>query len=438
MRKGAPRAVRPSRDQESRVNESRRHANAAPAAAARNSSAAAAKASAAAAKASAAKAEAAASATAAVEARQRPLWRARDIGIVVLAILATIAAAKVAAPLLVPVVLGLLGSYALRPLVTWLEQVRVPRWAGTLIVLTSFLAALGTAGWWLADDVAAAVAELPAAARKLRGIVHDWQQTGPGPISHVQEAATELGKTAAEVAGQRSAETTRAAAPAAPSPPTLASRLTENATLAIGLVGQLSIALLFTALMLTAGDAFRRKLVRIVGSSLARRRITVEILDEIDTQVQRQLLILVGVNLLIALVCWLAFGVAGLDRAALWATIVGLLHFVPYAGAVIATFFIGAVALVQTGSLPAALGFAVLTATITIAIGFLLMGWWQGRAVSMNAVATFAALLFFGWLWGAWGLIIGGPLMAIVKVCADRIESLKPLGELLGGNAPPR
>lgn len=375
------------------------------------------------------KAEAAAAAAAV--ARDRPLWRARDIAIVSLAILAIIAAAKIAEPLLLPVVLGLLGSYALRPLVTGLQRAKMPRWLGALVVMGSLLAALGAAGWWLADDVAAAVSELPSAARKLRSMVHQWQETGPGPISHVQEAATELGKTAAEVAGQQPVETQRVAPPAAPAT-TLWSRLTDNAALVIGLVSQIAIALLLAGLMLAAGDKFRRKLVHLVGHSLARRRITVEILDEIDTQVQRQLMILVACNLLIALSCWVAFLVAGLGRAALWATIVGLLHFIPYAGTAIATIAIGAVALVQAGSLATAFGFAALTATIAIAIGFLLMGWWQGRAVRMNAVATFVALLFFGWLWGAWGLIIGGPLMAIVKVCADRIEALKPLGEILG------
>jgi len=44
----------------------------------------------------------------------------------------------------------------------------------------------------------------------------------------------------------------------------------------------------------------------------------------------------------------------------------------------------------------------------------------------------FIALLFFGWLWGVWGLLLGGPLVAIAKVICDRVESLKPLGELLG------
>lgn len=364
------------------------------------------------------------------EARQRPLWQARDIGIVVLAVLAIIAAAKIAAELLIPVVLGLMVSYALKPLVTWLERFRIPRAFGALLVMIGLFGAIGTAGWWLADDVAAAVADLPTAARKLRSMVQHWQQDGgPGAISHVQEAATELGKTATEVAGG-----TPSTSPAQPSPPpqTLGTRVAENMALFVGLIGQLSIAFLLAAFMLAAGDSFRRKLVRIVGHSLSRRRITVEILDEIDLSVQHQLLILVACNLLIAGVAWAAFGVAGLQRAALWATIVGALHFIPYVGTLMATVLIGLVALVQTGSFTTALGYAALTFTLAIAIGFVLMSWWMGRAVRMNVVATFVTLLFFGWLWGAWGLILGGPLMAIVKVCADRIEHLKSLGEILG------
>jgi predicted PurR-regulated permease PerM len=45
----------------------------------------------------------------------------------------------------------------------------------------------------------------------------------------------------------------------------------------------------------------------------------------------------------------------------------------------------------------------------------------------VNAAVLFIALLFFGWLWGVWGL-----LLAIAKVVFDRVESLKPAGELLG------
>jgi predicted PurR-regulated permease PerM len=363
-----------------------------------------------------------------VAANDAPTWRARDVALVTLAILAVIAAAKFAGALVVPVVLGILLSYALRPLVARLEKVRVPRALGALLVMSALVAGLGASVWALAGDLSAAVAELPAGARKLRGIVHRWQQAGPGPITHMKEAATELGKTAAEVAGQSPASTP---APASAGP-TLESRLGENAAAVFTVFGQIAGAGLLATILLASGDAHRRRLVRIAGPSLARRRITIEILDEIDVQVQRQLLILAGANLLIALLAWPAFAALGLDRAPMWAALVGLLHFIPYAGTPIATIVVGVVALLQFDSVATALGLSGVTATIALTIGFGLVTWLQGRAVSMNAAATFVALLFFGWLWGAWGLLLGGPLLAAFKVVADRIEAMAPIGELLG------
>jgi predicted PurR-regulated permease PerM len=49
----------------------------------------------------------------------------------------------------------------------------------------------------------------------------------------------------------------------------------------------------------------------------------------------------------------------------------------------------------------------------------------------MNTTAVFVALLFWGWLWGVWGLLFAIPIMGMVKVFAERIEDLHPLAELL-------
>jgi predicted PurR-regulated permease PerM len=58
--------------------------------------------------------------------------------------------------------------------------------------------------------------------------------------------------------------------------------------------------------------------------------------------------------------------------------------------------------------------------------------WMAGRIARMNATAVFIGLLFWGWLWGAWGLLLGIPLIVILKVIAERIEGLQPIAELLG------
>jgi predicted PurR-regulated permease PerM len=62
----------------------------------------------------------------------------------------------------------------------------------------------------------------------------------------------------------------------------------------------------------------------------------------------------------------------------------------------------------------------------------LFVTWLQSRFARVNAAVLFIALLFFGWLWGVSGLLLGAPLVAIIKVICDRVESLKPVGELLG------
>ena len=69
---------------------------------------------------------------------------------------------------------------------------------------------------------------------------------------------------------------------------------------------------------------------------------------------------------------------------------------------------------------------------VAAVIGSLVMTWLQSRFARVNAAVLFIALLFFGWLWGVWGLLLGAPLLAIAKVICDRVEPLKPAGALLG------
>jgi predicted PurR-regulated permease PerM len=46
------------------------------------------------------------------------------------------------------------------------------------------------------------------------------------------------------------------------------------------------------------------------------------------------------------------------------------------------------------------------------------------------------SLIFWGWLWGIWGMFISVPLTAVLKIMAERIEGLRPLAVLLGAGKP--
>jgi len=353
-----------------------------------------------------------------------------EIATISVAIVVTVGAAKIAEPFLVPVVAGILLSYALRPVVTALEGWHVPRMAASMVVISVLIALLAAVGYAIRDDVGAAVAELPGAARKLRMAVAESNRDAPGPMTHVKEAAAELDRAAAEATG-------KAATPAAAAPPSgmaaqFQSFVEEQSGKAMVVLSEVVFAMLLALFLLAAGDTFRRKVARIAGESLARRRVTVEVLNEIDSQVQRYLVTLLVANIMIGLATWGALAAMGLPNAGMWGAVTGILHVIPYAGAAVATAAIGVAMFLHSSSIGLAIAAMVVVGTIATAIGIALTTYLQGRASRMNAVAVFVSVLFFGWLWGGWGLLLGFPLLAVLKAVSDRVESMHAVSELLG------
>lgn len=353
--------------------------------------------------------------------------RPHEIALVVIATIVVLAAAKLAAEFLVSVVAGILLAYALQPPVTKLEQAGLPRGIAASLVLLALVGATVATAWWLRHDAAAVVAELPEAARKFREAIRSDGR--PGPLAHVQQAAAELDKAAAEAQGK---PVVPKPDPAPPVSSVLSNQVAAHGAALIELAGQLGIAATMALFLLAAGDTFRRKLLRIVGGPLSQRRVTVEILNEIDVQVQRYLLVMLLTNVLLALACWAAFEVIGLPRPALWATVVGVMHFIPYVGGILGGVAVGVAAFIESGSVSTALFALSATMVLVLAMGMGFNTWLQGRACKMNPVSVFIAVLLFGWLWGGWGLLLGAPIAAVVKVIADRVDGLKPFGELLG------
>ena len=352
-----------------------------------------------------------------------------DIAIIVIAIVTAIAAARVAEPFLVPVVVGILLSYTLRPLVSAAERMHVPRFVGAGLVIVLLFSLLSVAAWSLRDDFSAAIAELPGVARKLRLVAEESARDSKSKITQVKAAAAELDRAASVASGKPATPV------AAPSTTSMTSQiqgfLATQSSNALAVVSQILVAFLLAFFLLTAGDKFRRKVARLAGESLARRRITVEVLNEIDTQIQGYMLTLLVSNGLIALCAWGGLAILGVSNAGMWGIVVGLLHIVPYAGTIIAVLAVGAAALLDSGSVSAALSAMALILAIATVIGVGFTTWLQGRACRINAVATFVGVLFFGWLWGGWGLLLGMPLLAVLKSIADRVETMQPVRELL-------
>lgn len=359
-----------------------------------------------------------------------PKLTAIEIAALVIATLAVIAAARVAEPFLVPVIAGILLAYALRPLVSGLERWRVPRGIAAALVIAMVAGVVSFAAYAIKDDVSAAVAELPGAAHKLRMAINDATGRTPSAMTHVKAAAAELDKAAAEASGKPAGAAEPP--PAEPVASQFQVMVTRQSGKAFEVMSELVLAVLLAFFLLAAGDTFRRKVAHLAGESLARRRVTVEVLNQIDAQVQNYLLTLLFTNALVGLATWGMLVLFQLPNAGMWGAFTALLHVIPYAGTVVAAAGIGIAIFLHTGSVTTALLGVAGLAVIATLIGIVLLTWLQGRAARMNAVAVFVGVLFFGWLWGGWGLLLGLPILAVVKSIADRVEALHPVSELLG------
>ena len=367
----------------------------------------------------------------------------RSNAIVVLALIAVVVFLHWAQAVLIPITLSVFLSYSLKPIVNWLQRrAKLPKAVGAAATLAVILGAVGWGLNSLQPEALDVLDIVPRATEKFIIAIRGNPREPASAVEKMKKAATEIEKAANTATTTTTTitttTTTRAAPPPpirpAPDTPTFKVRdyvLMGTANLIVGL-GQLVVVIALAYFLLVAGDSFRRTLIRISGDSLTKKKITMQILDQIDLQIQRYLLVQIVSSALLALLAWAAFAWIGLNNALFWACVGGVLHLIPYAGPTALVVITALVAYVQFDTLqPVAMIVGVTLALVGV-IGLLLVPWLTQRVGRINAVMVFVALLFWGWLWGVWGLLLGVPIVMAVKAVCERVEDLRPLSEFLG------
>lgn len=355
---------------------------------------------------------------------------ARGVALGVMATVAVIFALEWAQGLVISLLLGILFAYTLNPLVAALEKIRVPRAVGTSLVMASVVGLLMFGAWSLRGQAQTIIAQLPAAASKLSAGLDTVREQQRENMRNVQRAARAVEK---------------ATNPALPGPKPRAMHVIvdpptfqlDNLILAGSkgifiFLGQTAMVIFLVFFLLIAGDTFKRKLVRLTGPSLSKRKITVHILDDINGSIQRYMFMLLLTNSLLGALTWIAFRWIGLENAGLWGLTAGLLHVIPYFGPVLTAGATGMAAFMQYKTFSAALMVAGVSLAIATVVGIFVTTWMAGRIAKMNTAAVFISLLFWGWLWGVWGMLLSIPIIVILKVISQHIEQLHPVAELLG------
>ncbi len=358
--------------------------------------------------------------------------RIRNVTLAVLAVAAVVFLLEHAWPILLPIMLAILASYAFDPIVRWLSRRRVPRAIAAVVVLTAFAGGTAYGVYSLSDDALEIVEDLPASAKKLRESWHELRGH-TGAVQTLTKAVAEIEKTAEAAPGptpQPDPGVTRVQVEEKPLD--LSRYLLWGSLGVVGFTGQAVIIVFLSYFLLASGDLYRRKLVKLAGPTLSRKRVTVQILNDITAQIERFLFVQMITCALVALVSALAFGWIGLERAVFWGLLAGLFNSIPYFGPLIVMCGVAAVAFLQFGTFDKTAQVAGLSLLITSLEGLLLTPYLLGRHLRMNGAAVFVGLLFWGWIWGVWGMLVAMPMMVIIKSICDHVEDLKGLGELLG------
>ncbi|HUR20547.1 MAG TPA: AI-2E family transporter [Vicinamibacterales bacterium] len=350
----------------------------------------------------------------------------------IMAIIAVLFLLKYAQDVFIPLVLAGLLFYALAPVVDGLQKLRVPRALASALVLLTLLGGLVWTTYSVRDEAISVIENLPKAARNLRTALRPGKGEPESTIGKIQKAATELDKTTAE------------AIPPPPTPEGVVRVQVEEPTLGatefvrwgstqiVSMVSQGLMVLLLAFFLLLADDLLKRKLLKNFGTSLSRKKITIQILNQIGTQVGRFLLVQLSTSALVAVVTGLALWWLGLEQAMFWGIAAGLLNAIPYMGPIIVTTCLGMVGFMQFGTLSMAMASGGIALLITTLEGWFLTPSLLGKAAQMNQVAVFISLILWSWLWGTWGVFLAVPMMMVIKAVCDHVDDLKPWGEFLG------
>jgi predicted PurR-regulated permease PerM len=333
-------------------------------------------------------------------AKADPRTSSPRVAIWILAIVATIWFLREARDLLIPIALGILVSYALEPVVAWLERHGVKRPLGAGLVMLSILAAAAAVVYAFRGDALAMIRALPQTIQHARESVLSWIGISPDALAGAKPAAQPSG-----------------------------SGLGPGTVLALG--GHLVVVYFLVFFVLMSSPRFRQRLVEASSANAEKRKTTAVILDDINGQIQRYLLVLLVTALMVGAATWAVLAWLNVQHALLWGVLAGLLNSIPYFGPVIVCGGLFVVGLTQGGGMSQAWQMAGAALLITSLEGWLVTPALMGKVERMSALAVFVGLVVWIWLWGEWGTILAVPMLAVIKSVADHVDGLKRFGRLM-------
>lgn len=368
---------------------------------------------------------------------REPVFLARGMksALVIIAFACVIFFLRYARDFLIPMAMALVFAAVLDPITRRLRAIGINASIAAGLTVLIALFALGGSIYLVSDDFVAAVEKLPALSQGLKDRAKTEQAAAPSTVTKLSETAKNLEEAASTLSGTPTPSTKpapRAEVRVESRPSWLRAQLATGSTTVLEVIGQVLLALLITHFILASGPMLRRKLLRASGNHPKHRELMRRILSQSCKQVQMYVVIMLVTNVAVAIAVWPVFYFRGFEQPGLWAIFAGVLHIVPYVGSAAIAASAAVVSYLGSPDILDAVNSGLIVLVVVSLVATLLSTWLQSRTSRMNQVAIFVGIMFWGWLWGLWGLFLGAPIVVIVKVICDNVLSLRGAARLLG------
>jgi predicted PurR-regulated permease PerM len=345
-----------------------------------------------------------------------PPLNVRSLALTGLFLLSVLATLKVASTFLIPLTLAILLNFVFASTIRALGRLRVPAPLGAALVLGCLIGAVTFGIYQLAVPARNWLTKLPETARDIEYKLKDVKQS--------MRAMTKAGQEVDRLTHMEDGEKTQKVEVRKP---TLGETLLEPTQDFVISAGTVLILLFF---LLASGDLFLRKLVAVLPR-FEDKKAAVEITRQIEHDISGYLFSISMINVIFGAAIGVAMFFLGMPNPLLWGVMAGLLHFVPFLGAMVGIGVVTLVAAVTLEGLGAILLVPATYLALNLLEEYVAVPFVVGRRLLLNPVVLFIWLIFWGWLWGVPGALMAVPLLAIVKIICDHVQPLAPLAEFM-------
>jgi predicted PurR-regulated permease PerM len=320
-----------------------------------------------------------------------------------------------AKPFLVPLCFGGLLAMLFLPLSKWFESNKVPKGLSIILCIIIFVTVIAGIIWLISWQITDLTSEATDIESKLKKMINDVKESIRQNIGISKKQQEEL--ISAQAQNSSGALST------------IGSSLT-------GFIVDFILVLVYIFLFMYYRERIKTFVLKLVPAPQKKNAET--IIYDIEKVSQQYI---TGLGMMIGCL-WImysiGFSIVGVKYAILFAIICGILEIVPFVGNFLGNLLAIIMVLVQGGGIDMVIGVVITYAIVQFLQTYLLEPLVVGAEVNINPLFTIIILVLGELVWGIPGMVLAIPLLGVVKIICDHVNSLKPFGYLIGSDKKKR